>query len=148
MRAIRKWLCLFWALPCLCCGEGDHSGKSVTVGFQGPLQDTVWVKKPDGSMDIIVPPPGAEGNFEMAEPSPNQKFILLTVSAGDGGQVWVYTVEDGKLHEVAGGFGMGEMGWLEDNRLMLHQGCIMAGACNKLKSVDSAHPWILKITED
>lgn len=77
-----------------------------------------------------------------------QKILLLTAPLGDGGEAWVYNVKDGKLHKIEGGFGLGEMGWLEDSRIMLHQGCVLATHCKKLESVNNKTPWLVEVTED
>lgn len=132
-----------------CSNKNKEQGHYATaIGFEESVQSNVWVKKQDGNIDTIVVPESAEGVFETAELSPNKQFVLLTIPVGDGGQAWIYNVRDGKLHEIEGGFGLGEIGWKDNGRLMLHQGCIMATYCKKLESVSNTVPWVLEVTED
>jgi hypothetical protein len=128
--------------------DESASAHATAVGLVGSPQGEVWIKKQDSTLHTIVAPKTAEGIFETAEMSPNKKFVLLTAPLGDFGEVWVYNVKDGKLYEIEGGFGLGEMGWLKDSRIMLHQGCVLATHCKKLESVNNKTPWTLKVTED
>ncbi|QTY28202.1 hypothetical protein [Flavobacterium sp. CS20] len=126
----------------------DKSALAVAVGLVGSSQGEVWIKKQDSTLHTIVVPKTANGIFETAELSPNKKFVLLTAPLGDFGEAWVYNVKDGKLYEIEGGFGLGEMGWLKDNRIMLHQGCVLATHCKKLESINNKTPWLVEVTED
>lgn len=128
--------------------ETDPSAHAIAVGLVGSPQGEVWIKKQDSTLHTIAPPNNADGIFETAELSPNKRFVLLTAPLGDGGEAWVYNVKDGKLHEIDGGFGLGKMGWLEDSRIMLHQGCVLATHCKKLESVNNKSPWLVEVTED
>lgn len=128
--------------------DESASAHAIAVGLVGSPQGEVWIKKQDSTLHTIVVPKTANGIFETAELSPNKKFVLLTAPLGDFGETWVYNVKDGKLYEIEGGFGLGEMGWLEDNRIMLHQGCVLATQCKKLESINNKTPWLVEVTED
>ncbi|MCX2678926.1 hypothetical protein OOZ15_03145 [Galbibacter sp. EGI 63066] len=128
--------------------DESASAHAIAVGLVGSPQGEVWIKRQDSTLHTIVTPDTAEGIFETADLSPNKKFVLLTAPLGDFGEAWVYNVKDGKLHKIEGGFGLGEMGWLEDSRIMLHQGCVLATYCKKLESVNNTTPWVLEVTED
>tara|TARA_R110000850_G_scaffold182360_1_gene307768 strand:+ start:19048 stop:19548 length:501 start_codon:yes stop_codon:yes gene_type:complete len=154
-NSIKKSIFLLFAVAiAMVCGcadkksTDDPSAFAESIGMVGSPQGEVWIKKQDSTLDTIAAPGTANSVFETAELSPNKKFVLLTAPLGDGGEAWVYNVKDGKLHEIDGGFGLGDMGWMEDNRIMLHQGCVMAVYCLKLESVNNTTPWVLEITED
>lgn len=128
--------------------EQDESALVRAVDITDSADGEVWVKKHDGTSIRIKTPETADGVFETADLSPNKQFILITAPLGDGGQAWVYHIKEAKLYEIKGGFGLGKMGWLEDSRVMLHQGCRMADYCKKLESTSSKTPWLVRVTED
>lgn len=147
------FLLLSIALAYSCAGKKKQNEAlpehyAISVGVVGSTQGEVWIKKRDSTLHVIAPPSTAEGGFEMAELSPNKKFVLLTAPLGDGGYAWVYNIQDGILYEIEGGFGLGDMGWLADSRVMLHQGCVLASQCKKMESISNTTPWMLKVTED
>lgn len=148
-NSIKKVLLLFTGILLVFgCTGNKNNDLAESVGLVGSPQGEVWIKKQDGTYDTIAAPATADGVFESAELSPNKEFVLLTAPIGDGGEAWVYHLKDGKLHDIEGGFGLGEMGWLEDNRIILHQGCIMAAYCLKLESINNTTPWDMEVTED
>ncbi len=152
LNTIKKTVCLLCGIllihGCTEKKSDDPSAHAESVGLVGSPQGEVWIKKQDSTLHTIVAPNNADGIFETAELSPNKRFVLLTAPLGDGGEAWVYNVKDDKLHKIEGGFGLGEMGWLEDSRIMLHQGCVLATYCKKLESVNNKSPWQVEVTED
>ncbi|HYE59825.1 MAG TPA: hypothetical protein VEA18_01415, partial [Candidatus Kapabacteria bacterium] len=102
-------------------------------------------------MRTIEPPePFKDGpfSFDTAKISPNKRFVLTTIGIGDGGHAWIYDIQNDSLHEVTEGFGLGELGWLADNRIVLHSGCVAAEYCKRLESVSSETPWVVEVVKD
>ncbi len=129
-----------------CVGRGDsHFATNLTFDA---TQGMVIIQKQDGKLDTLFNPIPEEGELDLVKLSPDNRMVLLTVPTGDGGRAWIYHVGNTEWHEIEGSFGLGEMDWLNDGRIVLHQGCIMATQCEKLESKSADTPWIMEIVED
>ena len=117
-------------------------------------ENVIYIHDKSGEVIKTIKPPAPfdrdEGYFPfgMAKISPNQRFVLAAIPIGDGGHVWIYDMQNDNLHEVTGGLGLGELGWLADNRIVLHSGCVAAEYCKKLESVSSETPWVVEVVKD
>ena len=129
-----------------CVGRND-SQFATNLTFD-EAQDIVFIERQDGNLDSLHNPAPDEGELDLVELSPDNRMVLLTVTTGDGGRAWVYQVGNSEWHEIEGGFGLGEMGWLNDGRVVLHQGCVLATQCKKLESKSADAPWVMEVVED
>ncbi|NDV44814.1 hypothetical protein GTK07_15905 [Muricauda sp. 40Bstr401] len=112
------------------------------------VQGMIIIAKKDGQVDTLHNPAPEEGELDLVGPSPDNRMILLTVPTGDGGRAWVYHIGKTELHEIEGGFGLGEIGWRNKGGIVLHQGCVMMTHCKKLESKNVDSPWIMELVED
>lgn len=127
----------------------QNSQKEIFVNISD-TEPRVYIKDKKGEIVATIEHPADMGTFPftVAEVSPNNRFVLVGITIGDGGFAWIYNLKDNTLYEIKDGFGLGPLNWLKDNRVELYSGCISACYCKKLESVNNITPWIMQIKED